>query len=92
MTVSGASAKSCDSCGAKETALVPCGDHFHYFCPDCARIANEGAEHWQCEACGTIYAEYVNGCPKCWDKGLRAKVVATNKIATLFAKGDRGDS
>lgn len=21
---------------------------------------------WQCETCGEIYAEYVNGCPKCW--------------------------
>jgi uncharacterized OB-fold protein len=21
---------------------------------------------WQCEKCGTVYAEYVNGCPKCW--------------------------
>ena len=21
---------------------------------------------WQCEACGAVYPEYVNGCPKCW--------------------------
>ena len=21
---------------------------------------------WQCETCGAVYAEYVNGCPKCW--------------------------
>jgi hypothetical protein len=41
---------------------------------------------WQCETCGAQYAEYVNGCPKCWhgdlDKGcithepeVRSKVV-----------------
>jgi hypothetical protein len=23
---------------------------------------------WQCERCLAIYAEYVNGCPKCWAK------------------------
>jgi predicted nucleic acid-binding Zn-ribbon protein len=21
---------------------------------------------WQCERCGAVYAEYVNGCPECW--------------------------
>ena len=21
---------------------------------------------WQCETCGAVYPEYVNGCPKCW--------------------------
>ena len=21
---------------------------------------------WQCETCGAVYDEYVNGCPKCW--------------------------
>lgn len=24
---------------------------------------------WQCERCRAIYAEYVNGCPKCWFVG-----------------------
>ena len=29
-----------------------------------------------CVNCKTIYAEYVNGCPKCWDKyGKSYKVV-----------------
>lgn len=33
---------------------------------------------WICENCKTVYAEYVNGCPKCWHQrnGTRAKVVA----------------
>ena len=35
-------------------------------------MANE--INWQCEACGTVYAEYVNGCPICWDRGLRVGV------------------
>lgn len=25
---------------------------------------------WACEGCQTVYGEYVNGCPKCWDTGL----------------------
>jgi hypothetical protein len=24
---------------------------------------------WMCECCGQIYAEYVNGCPICWERG-----------------------
>lgn len=24
---------------------------------------------WQCQRCNAIYAEYVNGCPKCWNRG-----------------------
>lgn len=26
------------------------------------------SERHRCVNCHTIYAEYVNGCPKCWDK------------------------
>lgn len=24
----------------------------------------------KCEGCGTVYAEYINGCPRCWDDTL----------------------
>ena len=27
-----------------------------------------------CEGCGTAFAEYINGCPKCSDKGLSFSV------------------
>ena len=76
--------RACDVCGNEKAALLPCGDHWHYFCETCARIANPQGEHWQCEACGTFYGEYVNGCPKCSELGVCAKVVGTSKITTLF--------
>lgn len=25
---------------------------------------------WECEGCKLRFAEYVNGCPKCWDDTL----------------------
>src|SRR4051812_9217780 len=25
---------------------------------------------WVCEGCNSIYGEYVNGCPRCWDDAL----------------------
>lgn len=25
---------------------------------------------WKCDGCGTVYAEYVNGCPRCYSHGL----------------------
>ena len=28
-----------------------------------------------CTNCETIYAEYVNGCPRCWRRGIRAGTV-----------------
>lgn len=30
---------------------------------------------WECVNCGSGYAEYVNGCPHCWEAGIRSKVV-----------------
>lgn len=34
---------------------------------------------WQCVECGAVYAEYVNGCPKCWHKYQKiSKVVAVS--------------
>lgn len=30
-------------------------------------------ERWACENCKTIYGEYVNGCPRCWDNKLSRK-------------------
>lgn len=29
---------------------------------------------WRCLTCGSGYAEYVNGCPHCWEAGIRSKV------------------
>jgi hypothetical protein len=29
---------------------------------------------WQCETCGTRFPEYVNGCPHCWEAGIRSGV------------------
>ena len=31
---------------------------------------------WICDGCKTVYAEYVNGCPKCWEQGLTFSVRA----------------
>jgi hypothetical protein len=31
---------------------------------------------WVCDNCKTEFAEYVNGCPKCSEKGIRAKVAS----------------
>jgi hypothetical protein len=31
-------------------------------------------EEWRCETCNSTYAEYVNGCPHCWEAGIRSKV------------------
>jgi hypothetical protein len=33
---------------------------------------------FKCETCGTEYAEYVNGCPHCWEAGLRSGVQQSN--------------
>jgi hypothetical protein len=29
---------------------------------------------WKCFTCGSGYAEYVNGCPHCWNAGIRSGV------------------
>ena len=34
---------------------------------------------WKCVTCNARYGEYVNGCPKCWEKDeTRSKVVYDN--------------
>jgi predicted nucleic acid-binding Zn-ribbon protein len=38
-----------------------------------------------CVNCETVYAEYVNGCPKCWEHGVRAKTVAVK----THSEGDK---
>ena len=51
---------------------------------------------WQCETCGAVYAEYVNGCPKCWhgdppanpEPNVLSKVVAV-EIAEI--EGDNAE-
>lgn len=35
---------------------------------------------WQCQTCGTGYAEYTNGCPVCWERGIRSKVERVPEI------------
>lgn len=48
---------------------------------------------WQCEACGSVYPEYVNGCPKCWhgdpptspEPEIRSKVIAVEIIEAQVA-------
>lgn len=37
--------------------------------------ANPQGEYiiWACNNCQTVYGEYVNGCPKCWDENLTPK-------------------
>ncbi len=50
---------------------------------------------WSCEGCGTIYAEYVNGCPKCWDsKQLHFSVTFTAlpQLENLSPQHDGGSS
>lgn len=38
---------------------------------DVLLLIQEGLEQkFQCQGCKTIYPEYVNGCPKCWDSNL----------------------
>jgi hypothetical protein len=36
---------------------------------------------WRCETCGSGYAEYVNGCPHCWEVGIRSKVLCTTNAS-----------
>lgn len=50
---------------------------------------------WQCERCGEVYAEYVNGCPKCWhgdgssvEPEVRSKVVSVGIIVDEKEKGE----
>jgi len=31
-----------------------------------APFGGEKQTEWKCEYCGAVYAEYINGCPKCW--------------------------
>ena len=33
-------------------------------------VSQSVEERHRCEGCGTVYAEYVNGCPRCWDDTL----------------------
>lgn len=39
------------------------------FVTDRAEKLLEGMQ-WICDGCGARYAEYVNGCPKCSERGL----------------------
>lgn len=32
---------------------------------------------WECVTCGAGYAEYTNGCPKCWESGILSRVDKT---------------
>jgi uncharacterized OB-fold protein len=58
-----------------------------------------GMVGWQCEMCGEVYAEYVNGCPKCWhgedeilgEPEVRSGVRAV-AIPDSYPKGDEWKS
>lgn len=39
-----------------------------------------GKDIYACVTCGSGYAEYINGCPHCWEAGLRSKVVRTEGV------------
>lgn len=41
---------------------------------------------WQCVNCDAIYAEYVNGCPKCWANGERLSKVQLQRPIQLKAE------
>jgi hypothetical protein len=45
---------------------------------------------WICEGCGTNYAEYVNGCPRCWDKKKLKFSVRQPSVPTVSAE-DRNE-
>jgi hypothetical protein len=45
---------------------------------------------WQCETCGTVYAEYINGCPHCWEAGIRSGVREVGAIQGCHVIRDEG--
>jgi hypothetical protein len=45
-------------------------------------------ERWICDTCGTSYAEYVNGCPRCWDKDILSKVVHERDALPSLHRGE----
>lgn len=38
---------------------------------------------WVCDTCGSGFAEYINGCPHCWDAGIRSSVCISQDRAVL---------
>jgi rubrerythrin len=34
----------------------------------------ESNQPWQCETCGSGFAEYINGCPHCYEAGIMSSV------------------
>ncbi len=40
----------------------------------------KSGQPWECETCGSGYAEYVNGCPHCWEAGIRSKVERVESV------------
>lgn len=47
-------------------------------------------EQWQCLVCGALYAEYVNGCPKCWENGEKRSPVRIVAVAVPAAESGDG--
>jgi hypothetical protein len=41
---------------------------------------------WQCVTCHAIYAEYVNGCPKCWANNETLSKVQLQRPVELSAE------
>ena len=34
----------------------------------------KSSQPWQCVTCGSGFAEYINGCPHCWEAGILSSV------------------
>jgi hypothetical protein len=69
----------CDICGANNSPLIECGDHWHFACKSCQVFIDHGARpgKWVCDTCLTEYAEHVNGCPHCETVGIRSRAHST---------------
>ena len=48
------------------TEIIPKEDHIVDANKMVEQPQPEVKREWKCEYCGAVYAEYINGCPKCW--------------------------
>ncbi len=55
-----------------------------------SRVSEEKDLEWRCEYCDAVYAEYINGCPKCFmgETGTASSVRLVPK--TIHWTDDRG--
>lgn len=45
------------------------------FHDEIAKLPAPSKEEWHCVTCDSKFSEYINGCPHCWEAGIRSKVV-----------------